>query len=170
MRRPIYVALLLSLSLLASFSAGKEKHAPLPQEVLTAKTLYLDNRSGFANLGDRAYDELNKWGRFQIVDSADKADLVLLLSTSAYVGGYVTRTSHSTHGTVDDSGDVNLEGKSSSRTRPVTVNLSHITLINPKNGANLWSDQKPWGWKSATRGLVKELRDRIAEQEKAAKQ
>ena len=47
--------------------------------------------------------------------------------------------------------------------------MSDATLINPKNGSNLWSDQKRWGRHSATRGLVKELRDRIEVQEKAAK-
>jgi hypothetical protein len=95
--------------------------------------------------------------------------MVLLISASAYDGGYVTHTSRNTTGTVDDSGNVNLSGNDTSRTRHVAVNYSHITLINAKSGAALWTDQKPWGWRSATRGLVKELRSRIEEQEKAAK-
>ena len=102
-----------------------------------------------------------------MADSPDKADLVLLLSASAYNGGYVTSGSHTTYGSVNDSGNVNLYGSSTSTSRQVTVRYSHITLIDPKNGIALWSDQKRWGWHSATRGLVKELRERIEEQERA---
>jgi hypothetical protein len=37
----------------------KQKHrAPLPDTVLKAKTVYLDNRSGYADFKDKAYDEL----------------------------------------------------------------------------------------------------------------
>ena len=81
--RPAVCLTLLLLPVLASTCLAKDKHAPLPEMVVSAKTIYIDNQSGFANMGDRAYDELGKWGRFQIVDSADKADLVLLLSASA---------------------------------------------------------------------------------------
>jgi hypothetical protein len=145
---------------------AKDKHAPLPTAILIAKTIYIDNQSGFANMGDRAYDELSKWGRYQVVDSATKADLVLLLSANAYDGGYVSSGSHNTYGSVSDSGDVNLYGSSTSTTSHVTVHYSHLTIINPKDGASLWSDQKKWGWHSATRGLIKELRNRVEEQEK----
>jgi hypothetical protein len=34
----------------------------------------------------------------------------------------------------------------------------------------LWADAKPWGrWKSATRGIIKELRDRVKDQEQGKK-
>jgi hypothetical protein len=35
-------------------------NAPLPEQILQAKTVYIDNQSGFATLGDRAYDELHE--------------------------------------------------------------------------------------------------------------
>src|SRR5260370_2387176 len=68
------------------------KHAPLPEQVLKAKTVYVDNQSGLASLGDKAYDELSKWGRFKIVMSAKDADFGLLISAHAYVTGSSTTT------------------------------------------------------------------------------
>jgi len=160
---------------------AKAKHAPLPDQILQAKTAYIDNRSGFAAFGDRAYDELSKWGRFKIVKSAKEADLVFLLSADEYVTGYRTDTSGTTTGTVDNSGNVRLDGDSTSRTHAQTGGTTFLTLIDPNTGKSLWADQEVWGgghavtWmgftfaKSATRLLVRELRKRIEEQESDSK-
>jgi hypothetical protein len=54
---------LILVSGLASFtvnSVAKGKHLPLPPQILTAKTVYIDNQSGYAKLGDRAYKQLQK--------------------------------------------------------------------------------------------------------------
>jgi hypothetical protein len=150
--------------------ANDHKHVPLPSKVLTAKTVYLDNRTGYEKFSDRAYDELQKWGRFRVVSSAKDADLVFLLSASVYHGGYVTNGTAQQHGTVDDSGNVNIYGTSESTSVPITVGYTHLYVIDPTNGDSLWSDTKRWGslitgYHSATRGLIKELRDRIADTE-----
>ena len=39
---------------------AKDKHLPLPPQVIRAKTVYIDNQSGVAKLGDRCYTELAK--------------------------------------------------------------------------------------------------------------
>lgn len=153
---------------------GSTKHAPLPEEVLRAKTVYIDNQSGVASLGDRAYDELSKWGRFKIVSSAKDADLVLLISAHAYVSGYNTNTTGTTQGTVDANGNVQLSSNSQSRTDAEVTRVTYMTAIDPKTGSALWSDQKLWGnlytgFRSATRSLVKELRKRVEEQEAGSK-
>jgi hypothetical protein len=56
-----------------------------------------------------------------------------------------------------------------------------LTVIDPNTGKSLWADQEVWGGghavtlmgftfaKSATRFLLKELRDRIDEQESDSK-
>jgi hypothetical protein len=77
-----------STALLLASAYAKHEKMPLPQKLMIAKTVYIDNQSGFADLGDKCYDELRKWGRFQIVGSAEKADVVLLLSANEYVSGY----------------------------------------------------------------------------------
>lgn len=148
-------------------------HAPLPKQVLEAKTVYLDNQSGFASLGDKAYDELTKWGRFKVVDQRQNADLILLLSASEYRGGYVTSGTAQQHGTVDDSGNIEVSGESESTTTPVVYRRTHLTVIDPKTGTSLWSDSKAWGnlytgFHSATRSLIKNLRSRLEEQEAAS--
>jgi hypothetical protein len=52
-------------------------------------------------MGDRAYDELRKWGRFEIVDNPQNADMVLLLSVTSYDGGYVVNGTSQTVGAND---------------------------------------------------------------------
>jgi len=62
----LLAAFLITLSTASLF--GKEKnHVPLPAQVITAKTVYIDNQSEEADVGEKARDELRKWGRFQIV-------------------------------------------------------------------------------------------------------
>jgi len=130
----------------------------------------LDNRTGYEKFSDRAYDELQKWGRFRVVTGAKDADLVFLLSASEYHGGYVTSGTTQQHGTVDDGGNVNIYGTSESTSVPITVGYTHLYVIDPTNGDSLWSDTKRWGslltgYHSATRGLIREIRDRIADSE-----
>ncbi len=62
-----YLWLILVLSAFTVEVVAKEKHLPLPPQIAAAKTVYIDNQSGFAKMGDRAYDQLTKWGRFQVV-------------------------------------------------------------------------------------------------------
>jgi hypothetical protein len=173
MRRSI--SFLWALCILSfSFPAlAKTKHAPLPVQVLQAKNVYLVNQTQIASLGDKAFDELTKWGRFKVVQKPEEADLVLVLSATSTVTGFDTHTSGNTTGTVDESGNVQLSGQSNSRSQARTVSYTYLTAIDPKTGAHLWSDVKEWGSLfhpvSATRSLVKELRDRIEEQESDVK-
>jgi hypothetical protein len=67
----------LALILVVSPIHAKDKPAPLPASVIAAKTVYIDNQTGHAEITDRAYDALNKWGRFKILKDAKDADLVL---------------------------------------------------------------------------------------------
>ena len=64
------------LGFCATVAKPRERvHPPLPRRVLEAKTVYLDNRSGLASLGDRAYDEMTKWGRHKIVGNPKGAPM-----------------------------------------------------------------------------------------------
>jgi hypothetical protein len=174
MRRSIS---LLSAVCILSFcpsALAKTKHAPLPDQILQAKTVCLVNQTQFASLGDKAFDELTKWGRLKIVEKPEEADLVIVLSATSTVTGFDTQTSGDTIGRVDDSGNVQLSGQSTSRSRETTVSYTYMTAIDPKTGTHLWSDVKQWGSfpfnpRSATRSLVKELRERIKEQESDSK-
>ena len=153
-------------------AAGKKKqtHAPLPTKILEARTVYLDNQSGLAKLGDRAYDELAKWGRFRIVGNPKDVDLVFLLSTTEYEGGYMKTGTTQASGTVIRYGNIHMSGSTSSTITPVVQGWTHLTVIDPTTGANLWRDARQsgnllTGFRSATRSLVKDLRKRIEQQE-----
>jgi hypothetical protein len=160
-------AVAIALVVLPTVSQAKKNHLPLAPQVLSAKTIYVDNQSGIAKLGDRAYEQLTKWGRFEVVQNRRQADLILLLSARQYDGGYVT-TGGGTTGTVDDNGNINTTNNPSYTTH-VTTNYTYMNLIDPKTGDSLWSDSKRWGnlytgFHSATKGLIDELMKRINEQ------
>jgi len=78
--------------------SANTKHAPLPEKLLKAKTVYIDNH-GSAKLRDQAYEELKKWGRFSIVEKRDGADIVLVLASEP--GRSTTGTTSTYHPSTD---------------------------------------------------------------------
>jgi hypothetical protein len=68
--------LTLTLCSLTAFAA----RAPLPAELMQARTVYIQNYSGQAGWADGCYGELQKWARFKIVSDPKAADLVFRLS------------------------------------------------------------------------------------------
>lgn len=60
--------------------AKAKAHAPLPDSVIKAKTVYLDNQGSTSNF-DKAYAEFQKWSKFTIVTTKDSADLTVVLTT-----------------------------------------------------------------------------------------
>ena len=54
------------------------------------ETVYLDDQSGFPGVGDKAFQELTKWGRFKVASDRKDADLILLLSAREHTGRYMT--------------------------------------------------------------------------------
>jgi hypothetical protein len=176
MRKKNRLIIFVVLAVLAAFhpASGKTRRVPLPDQVMRAKTVFIDNRSVLVTLGDKAYDELAKWGRFRIVATAKDADMILVVSASAYVSGYDTTSTGTAHGTTDTSGNTQVTGSSTSHTEADVTRITYLTAIDPKTGDALWSDAKRWGnlytgFHSATRSLLKELRQRIEEQEAESK-
>lgn len=164
MRRP-FIVFAICLFITVTVHAG-DKHAPLPERLLQAKTLYLDNQSGEASLADRAYDELTKWGRYKVVQDRKYADIILLLSAREYHGGYVTTGNIYANQNNYGSGTTTT-GTVTTRTQEITSGTTYITFIDASGGDSLWADAREWGrFRSATRGIIKDLRKRVEEQEK----
>jgi hypothetical protein len=133
-------------------------HAPLPPVLMQAKSIYIDNRSGDSVVLDRAYDELSKWGRFKIVSDPKDADVLFVL-------GLNVRTSGATATTTKPVGCD--ECPSSTRVSQTQYNDVTISVVKPGTGQILWSETKSGGFfQSATRGIVKDLKKRMEEQEK----
>ena len=75
-------ALLLALLVIPALAKTKPapQHAPLPDTILHAKTVYLLNRTGQQDVLDRAYVQFQKWGRFTVVQDKDAADLIVVFT------------------------------------------------------------------------------------------
>jgi len=67
----------LAVVLVVSPMYAADKYPPLPASVIAAKTVYIDNQTGYSQITDKAYEALSKWGRYKIVKDAKDADLVL---------------------------------------------------------------------------------------------
>jgi hypothetical protein len=147
---------LIPLLAVSSYAKHATLTLPLPQQIMAAKTVYIDNQSGYAIIGDQAYEAIKKWDRYEVVNSRDKADLVLLFSSKQFSGGSTT------------TGTVNNYGVVTATTTSDSWGATYVTVLDPKSGTTLWSDGHSWGnrWsKSATIILIKELQDRVKKQE-----
>jgi hypothetical protein len=144
-----FLIILAGAGLLPSAVAAKRERPPLPAKVMQAKSALLicECPRGMAVAEGRAFHELQLWGRFQIVRNRHQADLVLLFSANEYLGDYLTR----------DGPDE----------RPVSVDFTILTVVDPTTGETLWSDSRRWGsWRvdHATKELIAELRGQIEDQ------
>jgi hypothetical protein len=137
-------------------SPQAQKQFAQSPKIQSAKTVYFDDRTGADAVGNAALAQLKKWGRFQIVEDRHQADLIFLLSTSAYRGGYIVPS----NGT-DSSMHVRLDPVVDSGWH-APVRACFLTVIEPTTGESLWSDSHVWGGlltgkNSAGERLVKEL-------------
>jgi hypothetical protein len=133
----------LAIALVVSPIHAKDKHVPLPASVIAAKTVYIDNQTGHAEITDRAVDALTKWGRFKILNDAKDADLVLRFT--ADTKGRPTPP----HNDIDIS--------------PTPVRFSVLDQTNNE----LWFASKNEPFHSQTRLDIAEFKKRIEEQEKS---
>jgi hypothetical protein len=163
-----FVGLSLAFFVLPCAFAKKREvvqHAPLPGQMMAAKTVFIQNESGLPNVADKAYTDLKSWGRYVIVDSREKADLILDFTVShsqkesedsQFVSLYNSQTGAYTYGTAP--------GGASS----ITWSFTHMKVIDPKTQEVIWEDQRAWLRKHpATDELIKSLKSRVEEQDKA---
>lgn len=146
--------LMMTCVLLAATAFGGSR-APLPATLSEAKTLYFDNRTGSADLGDNVYDELKKWGRYEIVNDLRRADLIFMLTTQKLSAESLLVGNLTSCGGVAMSESTRSSG------------TTYLTIFDANNGQQLWANSQTWGrHKSATRGIIKDLKDRMKEPSK----
>jgi hypothetical protein len=129
-------ALIALTTLLPSISLvrANDKHRTLPVSVLNARTIYVDNQTTSAELQNTAYTELSKWGRFLVVDSPQKADIVLRLSN----GNYVKFVPGEENPPANDPKPAKQNWMGADEAVP--PGSTRISLIDPKSGNLFWSD------------------------------
>lgn len=155
MKRSSLRLALVTLLLTATSFAGKPAvHAPLPAALMEAKTVYIQNDSGFAALGDRCFEALSAWGRFKIVANPNDADLVFLLTAHSRSNGYSGTTTAGQNGT-------SYTNLSEDR-----INVTTLAIVGTSNKQTVWTDTRKWGIRhAATTEIIKSLRKRFEEQE-----
>jgi hypothetical protein len=99
---------------------------PLPDAVVHAQTVFLVNETGFDELQYSTILELNKWGRFALVDSPEKADLILRLDSGSHVRAVPEGQFPSAPTTADGGG--------------IPSGHTRISLLDPKTNTLLWAD------------------------------
>jgi hypothetical protein len=152
--RNLLVAMVIVTALCSPELFARHTYAPLPDKVMKAKTVYLEDRTGYPGVEDKAYQELEKWGRFKVVTNRKGADLILLLSDRAYTVGYMATV---------NGGSGGYWGIG----QPLRTFFGYLTFIDPANGEMVWSEAKRVNWTAGhtLHAMFKELRERIAEQE-----
>jgi hypothetical protein len=128
------------------------KRPEISAKILAAKSVYFDNETGFPVVGADTLRELKKWGRFQVVENQDQAQLVLVLSGEEFNGDVFSPAK----------GDFEPEKLRLPR-KPLNA---FLTVIDPPTGDRLWIDSRPWGGlltgeNSAGRRLIDRLRKRV---------
>jgi hypothetical protein len=99
------LALSLFFLCLALPAAAKSNHAPLPDVVLHAKTVYILNETGMQKIADVAYEDLEKWGRFSIASDRKSAALIVHFVSRDTLRDGTTRPTVSMFVTTPDSDD-----------------------------------------------------------------
>jgi hypothetical protein len=155
-----FVFLLTAAVLSLGIAYANEKPGAVPAKVLSAKTIYVDNQTNDAELQHDAYMGLGKWGRYDIVDSPQKADLVLRLSGSSVVkfvpGGEAAATYNPKP--VSEKSGAGEELAPPGRTR--------LVLIEPKSGTTLWSDVRKTSNAQEKSKLLEGLHDAVDQTER----
>ena len=146
-------------SLLGTNPAVAQKQLAQSPRMLSAKSVYFNNRSGSDAVGKNALEQLKKWGKFQLVADPKQADLVILLSVDSYNGGSIIFASGQT-GRIDD-GHI-TEDSVPNYNKQSPTRYAYLTVIDRKTGENLWSDKHLWGglltgFNSVGERLIKEL-------------
>ena len=122
--RSLAAMLLLSLAPFGAWAGPR----PLPDAVVHARSVFLENETGFHELEYSTVLELSKWGRFELAESRERADLILRLNNGNRVRA------------VPEGELPTGMGIDAFSEEPVPPGHTRIALVDPKTGALLWSD------------------------------
>jgi hypothetical protein len=150
----VFAVMLLAGVLLSAWNMeAKNGPGSVSTTVLNAKTIYVENRTTDARLQNAVYTELMKWGRFQITDSPQKADLILRISNGnmvRFVSGEATNTPSTATKEAPPIAD-----------ETVPPGYTRLTVVDSKTGNAAWSGQMKTSGAPAGWHLLDSLREAI---------
>jgi hypothetical protein len=128
----------------------------LPDTIVRAHTVFIENQTGFNELQYELVLELSKWGRFDLAESRDKADLLIRLDNGNHVRA------------VPDGEFPAGAMNAFADTSEIPKGHTRIALLDPKSNTLLWSDtHKTEGGKVKNGHLLDGLRDAFDSCEKS---
>jgi hypothetical protein len=159
----LFVSIILTSMITVTVYAQKR----VSPRILSAKFVCFDDQLGVAAVGDKAFAQLKRWGRFQIVQNRKEADIVIVLSADTYKGGQIILSGGQT-GTMGKDGSVDVD-RVPNYNQLAPVRYAYLTVVDSKTGEKLWSDSHQWGglltgFNSVGERLVKELEKQIKKQ------
>jgi hypothetical protein len=114
--------------------------APLPKEIRVSKTVFVSNQGIEPGTMDVVYDELRKWSHWTLVDEADKADLIIVLSARSYFAGMAYFGSASATASATTYGNTTTAQASSTSqgaSIPIFQQTRFLTVVEPRSRAGL---------------------------------
>jgi hypothetical protein len=159
MKKVICFALVAVLSVVVL--QANERRAGVPSKILSARTIFIDNQTPDAELQLIAVMGLSKWGRYDIVDSPQKADIVLRLIGSSFVKYVPAEQVPAKY----DPKPVTNNTADGEELAP--AGYTRIQVVEPKSGVLLWEEIRKTGNIQEKSRLVEGLHDAVDQQERA---
>lgn len=163
--------------LIAPNLALAKRTPSLPAAVLAARSIYIDNQTNDAGLQNNAYMALAKWGRFQVADSPQKADIVLRLTGSSYVQSVpsdappqmpaTAPSDRAGRGAASASPEASGAALLPNGYEPAPDGFTRLTLLDAKTGAAVWSDLSKTHSPQAATHILDGLREAFEQSQKA---
>lgn len=127
--------------LVAGVAFAQEANPPMPKKnppvmplsrMAAARTVYLKDAGGSAIPFNVISSSMEGWGRFELVNSPEKADLILEISSSSTGGGGVSVSSST------DSG-YGHPGSKTTTTKELSTGQIRLAVIDGKSKSVLWA-------------------------------
>jgi len=151
---------------------ANKKGPSLAPSVLAAKTIYIDNQTTDASLQNNAYMALARWGHLQVVDSAQKADVILRLTGSSYVRALPSDTrSEMTMASANTRAPAATDSAATSLLpngyEAAPDGFTRLTLLDAKTNSAVWSDLSKTNTLQTATHLLDGLREAFEQGRKA---
>jgi hypothetical protein len=140
--RPFLGSALLFAAAILHLSAQDQPIPNFASKAAAARKVFLDDQLKVPNVVGKTRAQLLKWGRFELVQSACRADLILVLSADPYRGGNIVISGGET-GDVDN-GHVTVD-RWPNYNKLSPTRYAYLTVIDPQSHQMLWETSHAWG-------------------------